>query len=89
MKRAPGESFEEYQKRRKENNIASKISGKIRIFFSGGTYRRKEKEEPAPKRTLISAAVGKRHQGELIEDFKERRKICNHKRRMREKERNW
>lgn len=84
-KRSANESFEDYRERREKENLVSKkkILGKIRIFFSGGTYRR-EKRIPAPKPKLISKAVGKRHEGESLEHFKARRKVCNAKRRLRE-----
>ena len=89
MKRAPGESFGEYRQRRKDRNIIEKSVGRFkRWFHQGGTYKRGEKK-PAPKRTVISATVGKRHQGESIEDLKKRRKTCNHKRREKEKKIKW
>ena len=85
-KRAPGESFEDYRERRKGENKVRKMLGNIKVFFSGGTYRRKERV-PIFKPILVSRAVGKRHQGESLEHFKERRKVCNTKRRLREKTR--
>jgi len=85
MKRAPGEEFEEYKKRRKDENILTKLRSLSRWkwFHQGGTYRRKA-VVPGPKRTVISAAVGKRHKGESVEHFRERRRVCNAKRRERE-----
>jgi len=85
MRRQSGESFQDYRERRKKENLNAKrkILGKIRIFFSGGTYRRKERV-PVSKPKLISKAVGKKHEGESLKHFKARRKVCNAKRRLRE-----
>ncbi len=86
MKRAPGEAFEDYRERRKGENKTRKIIGNIRVFFSGGTYRRKERPA-AYKPILVSRAAGKRHEGESLKHFKDRRMVCNAKRRLREKTR--
>ena len=84
MKRLPGEDFDAYRQRRKEANVFRKMIGHIgRLFYQGGTYRKKE-VVLGPKRVLISAASGKRHKGESIEHFKQRRRVCNAKRRERE-----
>ena len=84
MKRAPGESFEEYRQRRKEDNIIKKSIGRVgRWFHTGGTYRKKPLAA-CPSREIVSAASGKRHKGESLQDFRDRRRVCNAKRRERE-----
>jgi len=84
MKRAPGEDFDAYRQRRKESNVFAKTIGHFkRLVHQGGTYRKKE-IVPGPKRFLISAASGKRHKGESVEHFKQRRRVCNAARRLRE-----
>ena len=84
MKRTPGEDFDAYRQRRKESNVFKKTIGRFkRWFHKGGTYRKKV-VVPGPKRVLVSAAIGKRHKGEPIERFRERRRFCNAKRRLRE-----
>lgn len=92
MKRFLGESYGDYRERREKEGFGFRsIQAFIRagkVFFSGGTYRRKPRI-PLPKRVLISPTVGKRHQGESIEHFTERRRICNQKRRKRERERKY
>ncbi len=80
MKRKPEESFEEYRERRKKENNWKQ---RIRIFFTGGTYRRKP-EEKIVREKPVSPAIGKRHKGESLADFKVRRKACNQRRRIRE-----
>jgi len=85
MKRAPGEDFDAYRQRRKESNVFTKTIGRLgKWFYIGKTPYRKKKIVPGPKRVLISAAVGKRHKGESIEYFKQRRRVCNAARRLRE-----
>jgi len=87
MKRFPGESTLEYRQRRRQDKIDAKLSLLGKVFFFGGTYRKK----PAPRRTdrprPISAAVGKRYKGESLEEFKARRMAANARRRQREKNR--
>ncbi len=92
MKRAPGEDFEEYRQRRKEGNVIKKTIGRFgRWVHQSGTYQklpggamskgvtyRKVHIAPGPKRTLIAAAVGKRHKGESVEHFKARRGFLMH-----------
>jgi len=82
MKRAPGEDFEEYRQRRKEGNVFKKTIGRFGTWFHKGTYR-KEPVVPGPKRTVVSAAAGKRHKNESLEHFKARRRACNARRRKR------
>ncbi len=51
MKRKPEESFEEYRERRKKENNWKQ---RIRIFFTGGTYRRKPEEKIVREKPLIT-----------------------------------
>ncbi|MBU2249272.1 MAG: hypothetical protein KKD77_21170 [Gammaproteobacteria bacterium] len=83
MKRLPNEPFEEYRERRKAANKAAKRRP-WRIFFTGGTYRSQEIEPIVKQPPPISPAIGKRHKGETLSKFKERRRSCNKRRRERE-----
>jgi len=85
MKRSSEEGFNEYKERRKHSNISGKAAAIGKIIFSGGTYRKFPKIE-APRPVLVSPAVGKRHKGESLADFRKRRQICNTKRRIRDKD---
>lgn len=58
----------------------------FRYFFTGGTYRKNPRPEPGVKTPAETPARGKRHRNESLKDFRERRRICNAKRRRREKE---
>lgn len=85
MKRHPGEDFHKYRERRKKSNLMEKTSKIVRIFFTGGTYRKYPKVKIEATPGLISPAVGKRHKGESLKNFRNRRMVCNQKRRVREK----
>jgi len=92
MKRAPGESFFDYRKRRKEGNKVSRTIGRMGRWFYRSADNipfRWKPIEPGKKRVLVSPAVGKRHQGESVEHFKERRRVCNAAKRKRESARAW
>ena len=84
MKRAPGESFEEYRERRRQGNIFTKAIGEGKWFYRGKTPYRKQEVVPRQKRVVITAAMGKRHKGESIKKFRDRRRVCNVRRRERE-----
>jgi len=85
MKRASNEDFNAYRERRKQSKIVEKAIRIGTVIFSGGTYRKHSKPESGPRPVLISPAIGKRHEGEPLDDFRKRRRICNSKRRDREK----
>ena len=85
MKRASNEDFNAYRERRKQSKIVEKAIKIGTVIFSGGTYRRHSKPESGPRPVLISPAVGKRHEGESLDDFRKRRMVCNSRRRDREK----
>ena len=88
MKRKDGESFEEYKKRRSEDNTkTTQLINRVKIFFSSSKTPFRKHEQAILKSNIkpISAASGKRHEGESLEAFKKRRKICNTKKRERRK----
>lgn len=89
MKRNSNESVEDYKERRRQSKILEKAALIGRMIWSGGTYRRFPKPEPEERPVLISPAVGKRHKGESLKNFRKRRQVCNHKRRIREKQARW
>ena len=85
MERLPNETFEGYRERRKKENLDNKkrIREGILKMFPAGIFQKKDRQ-PTFKAKLISKAVGKRHEGESLAHFKERRKVCNAKRKLRE-----
>tara|TARA_Y100000310_G_scaffold255960_1_gene263623 strand:+ start:5883 stop:6188 length:306 start_codon:yes stop_codon:yes gene_type:complete len=97
MKRKLGEIFTDYQQRRRQANanlkkklgtvkrLSLNEGGKpVTVERSGAGYRIKT-QEPKDVVARISPARGKRHRGETAKEFQDRRKVCNAKRRTREK----
>jgi len=89
LKRFIGETFEAFRWRRREANLKEKIALKTRgkIISIGGRSVNRKKSKTITTTEWNNPAIGKRHACESPEAFKERRRICNAKRRQREKER--
>jgi len=83
MKRFPGESILEYRQRRREEKAALKMH-LMGTIITTGTYRKKPAPEKTDRPKPISPAVGKRHKGESLAEFRQRRMTANARRRQRE-----
>lgn len=86
MKRKQNEDFKTYRQRLKE--VAKKLKDRIRTgvkfteipVFTGAP----KQKQYSPIEMKPAQFYSKRHKGESFSDFKDRRKACNKRRRLRE-----
>jgi len=88
MKRLPGEDFEAYKERRKNQNKSDRILEKIKklpTLVKKKVFQSLKTKISSPRPEInMNVKIGKKYLNEPLDEFRKRRKICNARRRQKE-----